>query len=84
MEKLIKKLIIWAFQDKIIVLSKSKTVQDVELDLIRYPTHEYLREEIAFRIAHEMMVSEIIKFEQKQDVKRLSRTVTGKVYALKI
>ena len=84
MNKIIRKLIIWAFRDKILVLSKAKTVQDVELVLAKYPVWDYLQEEIAVRIAHEMVEAGIMKFTQEQDVKRMSRTITGKIYILKI
>ena len=84
MNKLIRKLIIWAFRDKIIVLSKGKTVQDVELVLAKYPVYDYIQEEIAVRIAHEMVQSGIMKFSQEQDIARMSRTIIGKVYVLKL
>lgn len=84
MNKLIRKLIIWAFRDKIVVLRMSKTVQDVELVLAKYPVYDYLQEEIAVRIAHEMKETELLKFEQTQDIGRMNRTITGKVYVLKI
>ena len=84
MNKLIKKLIIWAFRDKIVVLSNAKTVQDVELVLAKYPVYDYIQEEIAVRIAHEMVQSGIMKFNQEQDIKRMNRTITGKIYILKI
>ena len=84
MTNLIRKLIIWAFRHKIVVLSKSKTVQDVELLLAKYPVYDYFQEEIAVRIAHEMVETGIMKFAQEQDVKRMNRTITGKVYVLKI
>ncbi len=84
MKRLIKRLIIWAFRDKIVVLSKGKTVQDVELVLAKYPVYDYIQEEIAVRIAHEMVQSGIMKFNQEQDIARMSRTIIGKIYLLKI
>lgn len=84
MKNIIKKLIIWVFRDKIIVLSKAKTVQDVELVLAKYPVYDYIQEEIAVRIAHEMIQSGIMKFNQEQNTKRMSRTITGKVYVLNV
>ncbi|MDZ4228258.1 MAG: hypothetical protein U1E54_03355 [Candidatus Levybacteria bacterium] len=71
MKNLLKKIIIWAFKDKIIVLSKSKTVQDVELVLAKYPVYDYLQ-------------TGIMKFRQEQDIDRMSRTIIGKIYVLKI
>ena len=84
MKNIIRKLVVWAFRSKVVVLRKSKTIQDVELVLAKYPVYDYLQEEIAVRIAHEMVQSGIMKFDQQQDIARMNRTITGKVYLLKI
>ena len=84
MNKIIRKLIIWAFKDKIVVLSKSKTIADVELVLAKYPIYDYLQEEIAVRIAHEMVETGLLKFKSQTDIVRMNRVITGKVYLLKI
>ena len=88
MEKLLRKIILWALKDKIkdkfVVLQQSKTMQNGELELTRYSLLDCLKKEVTSQIAREMLETNLIEFDRIQDVERRSQTITGKAYLLKI
>ena len=84
MKKIIRKIMLWAFGNRIKVFHYEKFFADSEIAMENYPRNsEYVKQEMIIRIANKMYEEGIIKFESEKDFKLMGERIRAKIYAFK-
>ena len=65
MEKYIKKLVRWAFQDRILIYRHAQFISAIDLQQSKYKVVDYVKREIANELAKKMLEDGVIDMEQE-------------------
>jgi len=85
MKKIIRKLILWVFRNRIKVYQYEKFFSDSDIVMEKYPpSSEYVKQEMILRLANKMYEDGLIIFENEKDFKDMRTRIRAKVYAFKI
>ena len=84
-EKYIKKLIRWAFRDRILIYRHSYFIDAVDLVQSKYKVVDYVKREIANKLAKKMLEDGVIDMEQERNPLpgQEGDIIRSKVYILK-
>ena len=66
-EKYIKKLVRWAFQDRILVYRHSQFISAIDLVQSKYKVVDYVKRKIANELAKKMLEDDVIDMEQERN-----------------
>ena len=84
-ENYIKKLVRWAFQDRILVYRHSQFISAIDLVQSKYKVVDYVKREIANKLAQKMPEDGVIDMEQERNPlpDRLGDIIRSRIAILK-
>ena len=84
-EKYIKRLVRWAFKDRILVYRHSQFISAVDLVQSKYEVIDYVKREIAKELARKMLEDDVIDIEQERNplVGREGDIIRSRVHILR-
>ena len=84
-EKYIKRLVRWAFQDRILIYRHSQFIDELDLIQSKEKVINYVKREIANKLAEKMLEDGVIDMEQEKNPlpDRMGDMIRSRVHILK-
>ena len=85
LEKYIKRLVRWAFKDRILIYRHSQFIDEIDLIQSKYKVIDYVKREIANKLVEKMLEDGVIDMEQEKNPlpDRMGDIIRSRIHILK-